>query len=837
MPAPVEQARRRLALLIASSDYSDPSLRQLRSPGRDARELEEVLGDPRIGGFDVQVLINATSGEVHEGIVEFTSDLRPDDQLLIYLSCHGVLDDNGRLYYATVNTRRRLVTATAVAAAWLNERLEDCRSRRQILVLDCCHSGAFARSAKGTADLALQHRFEPRGRGRVVLTASRSTEYSFEGDELAGEGVPSVFTQTVVYGLRSGDADRNKDGLITVTDLYQYVYDKVRAAEPRQTPELWTYGGEGDLLVAYGVRGAVIEPRPLPADLRVTLESPRPRVRETAVVELAELLDTAEAGVAVTARQALQQVAGGDLPQVAALARAALDAAPGAAADHVAGRLAERVHQDQQARSPEPEILQAKDLPTAGVEPPRPQPGHQAAEPRTGTAKTSSIGTAGKDDDTPAGPVSGEGARPVDSQQGPAGEGAVRRPGWLSDASLRAAGWAVLGFLLVTLALAHVVIPPSVVISRALWWIMLATAIIGLLIAVFERPLKRLDTVAHIGNFAWFIVLAPLILIAQAAGNGYENNYLQPGKQQLVIWLLIGAVGNATYTAFASVRAARGVRGATNIVPLIATGLIVISFALLAQDAYKGSFTYFSYSGINSWTSAAWPTSVLFGASLASLLASVVMRAARSRPSSEGKGVPDGPAPSEAPRLAGSQQELADNSTTGRLGWPPDASSLRAAGYTALGFLLFILALEPFVDLLWPSGTVLAQEILAVAILGVLIAVPERRFYRFDAFVHGWLFTWFVILALFIFAVTSKDPFVVLLLAGVVGNAVCAAFGSIRAFRLGRKACNVIPLIAIGLVAIGFAVLALAEATPHIGLYRGGASVLFAASFTSILAS
>ena len=94
------------------------------------------------------------------------------------------------------------------------------------------------------------------------------------------------------YIERYSLADRDKDGLITVTDLYRYVYENVRAAEPRQTPELWTYGAEGDVLLAHSIRGAVIQPVPLPEELRLTLESPRPRVRETAIAELAEIIDT-----------------------------------------------------------------------------------------------------------------------------------------------------------------------------------------------------------------------------------------------------------------------------------------------------------------------------------------------------------------------------------------------------------------------------------------------------------------------------------------------------------------------------------------------------------------
>ena len=347
MVAQADRTQRRPALLIATSDYSDPALRQLRAPGRDASDLEEVLSSPQIGGFAVQTLINARCSELLEAIEDFCADRRLDDQLLIYLSCHGVLDDRGRLYYAATDTRRQRTAATAVSATWLNERLEDCRARSQIVILDCCHSGAFASGAKGESDLALEQRFKPHGRGRIVLTASRGTEYSFEGDHPSGIGMQSVFTRAIVNGLRTGDADRDKNGLITVSEIYHYAYDRVRAVEPRQTPELWTYGAEGDVLLAYSVRGAIIEPIPLPEDLRLTLESPRPRIRETAVAELAELLDVAQAGLVLSVRQALQQISDEDIPRVAAVARMALEASQGTAAREVRQELAER---DQRAR-------------------------------------------------------------------------------------------------------------------------------------------------------------------------------------------------------------------------------------------------------------------------------------------------------------------------------------------------------------------------------------------------------------------------------------------------------------------------------------------------------
>ena len=76
------------------------------------------------------------------------------------------------------------------------------------------------------------------GRGRAIITASNSMEYAYEGDELTGEGQPSVFTEAVVEGLRTGKADLDMDHLISIDDLYHYVYDRVRERTPNQTPSI-----------------------------------------------------------------------------------------------------------------------------------------------------------------------------------------------------------------------------------------------------------------------------------------------------------------------------------------------------------------------------------------------------------------------------------------------------------------------------------------------------------------------------------------------------------------------------------------------------------------------
>jgi uncharacterized caspase-like protein len=258
MPAEPDPTRpgaadgRRLALVVATTRYSG-DLRELRAPGNDAVDLGAVLADPERGGFEVTTVLDRPSHAVRLAVEDFLADRRPGDLLLVYVSCHGLLDSRRRLYFATTDTVKHRLGATGVEAQWLLELMEDCRARQQVLVLDCCFSGAFARGAKGddAADVDVGGRFTGHGRGRVVLTASRATEYSFEGEPVAGAAMPgSVFTAGLVTGLRSGAADQDGDGWVSVDEAYRYAFDHVRATDAQQTPQRWLYGAEGSILLS-----------------------------------------------------------------------------------------------------------------------------------------------------------------------------------------------------------------------------------------------------------------------------------------------------------------------------------------------------------------------------------------------------------------------------------------------------------------------------------------------------------------------------------------------------------------------------------------------------------
>ncbi|GIF72600.1 caspase family protein [Asanoa siamensis] len=237
----------RLALVVATNSYEDPRFAALRAPATDAGDMAEVLGDPAIGGFEVTSLMDEPESRVRRAISGFLASPGPADLVLVYMSCHGVLDARGRLSFATRDTDRADLSATAVEAGWLLDRLEDCRARAQVVILDCCFSGAFA-NTKSDGDLGLDRRLVGNGRGRTVLTASRATEYSYEG-EATTQPARSAFTAALVDGLR-GRADRDRKGYVSVEDAYTHAAERLRELGAAQSPQRWTYGGEGDLVLA-----------------------------------------------------------------------------------------------------------------------------------------------------------------------------------------------------------------------------------------------------------------------------------------------------------------------------------------------------------------------------------------------------------------------------------------------------------------------------------------------------------------------------------------------------------------------------------------------------------
>lgn len=182
----MSQSIDRHALIVAVSRYRDPKLSTLRAPGADAARLASVLADPDIGDFEVDVSEDEELPQLTRRIARFFSDRRPGDTLLLHFSCHGVKDDRGELYLAAADTELDLLSATGLSSSWLNDQIDRSRARRSVVLLDCCFSGSFPFGMRPRSGTDVNVRAHLEGRGRAILTASNSMEYSFEGDHRSG---------------------------------------------------------------------------------------------------------------------------------------------------------------------------------------------------------------------------------------------------------------------------------------------------------------------------------------------------------------------------------------------------------------------------------------------------------------------------------------------------------------------------------------------------------------------------------------------------------------------------------------------------------------------------
>ncbi|WP_353570031.1 leucine-rich repeat domain-containing protein [Candidatus Albibeggiatoa sp. nov. BB20] len=235
------------AVVIGVSEYpeatGDGGLKPLLRATKDAEAVAEVLQDVDMGDFDEVELLTNPDKTVIETTIEqiFSTRRSKQDVVVLYFSGHGIKDfRSGHLFLTAHNTAKSdggLVKATAVSAIAIHGFLNDCPSKHQVIILDCCYSGAFAEglNAKdGGRQLDLKNEFG--GEGRAILTSSSSVELSYEREE----GELSVYTDYLLEGIRTGSADKDEDGWISVDEAHSYAKQRVKSEANGMNPKIYS---------------------------------------------------------------------------------------------------------------------------------------------------------------------------------------------------------------------------------------------------------------------------------------------------------------------------------------------------------------------------------------------------------------------------------------------------------------------------------------------------------------------------------------------------------------------------------------------------------------------
>ena len=253
---PPPKVANRWAVVIGVGQYDHSSIPPLRYATRDAEAIYRFLTTK--GGYakDNVVLLTDTTEQkptlqnIRRALGDFLyRKAGRDDMVLIYYAGHGAPEvdatgtegDGITKYLIPRNADPESLYSSALPMDEIQRIFSRIQSERVVLLLDTCYSGTaggrtFARQQMRSGNLNDQFLERlTRSKGRVIIAAAGPNEVALETSEL-GHG---VFTYYVLQGL-AGEADRDTDGVVTVSELYDYVEQQVdrkaRAAGGRQRP-------------------------------------------------------------------------------------------------------------------------------------------------------------------------------------------------------------------------------------------------------------------------------------------------------------------------------------------------------------------------------------------------------------------------------------------------------------------------------------------------------------------------------------------------------------------------------------------------------------------------
>ncbi|MEO1340927.1 MAG: caspase family protein, partial [Cyanobacteria bacterium J06635_13] len=260
----MSQFKRNLAITIGINKYQN-GISSLATAVNDAEEVARILQHEH--GYQVWDLLDEQATLI--GCLRLLEEFLPDnvtesDRLIFYFAGHGIAlnSDDGLEGFLIPQDAQLGDTSTYLPMVRLKRALDNLPCRHFLCILDCCFAGAFRWSS--TRDLLIapevihQERYDRfiESVAWQVLTSTSHNQLaadllSLSDDRGETDSHHSPFAAALIEALQ-GQADASPpgkdgkpagDGIITATELYLYLRDRVEIASEGkrqlQTPGLF----------------------------------------------------------------------------------------------------------------------------------------------------------------------------------------------------------------------------------------------------------------------------------------------------------------------------------------------------------------------------------------------------------------------------------------------------------------------------------------------------------------------------------------------------------------------------------------------------------------------
>lgn len=237
----------KIAYTVSTTEYGSDQLNRIPIPRLDGERLAKDLLDPETGIFDdVQSFLNPTSNEFRELTDNLFQYRKRYDLLMIYYCGVCLLDESGELVLAAFDTDPLDPVDSGVSTTFLVQRMDRSFSRQQILVFDWTIAGY---KPQGT-NIDLSRSLAGHGKWRKFAVNTLELSHELDVKNSSKKIQKTSFSTEFLRGLETGDADQDRDGLITLDEPYGYIKLRMVKQAPESLPQLLTFSENEPFIVA-----------------------------------------------------------------------------------------------------------------------------------------------------------------------------------------------------------------------------------------------------------------------------------------------------------------------------------------------------------------------------------------------------------------------------------------------------------------------------------------------------------------------------------------------------------------------------------------------------------
>lgn len=256
------EAKRNLYIVSLGISRYRQSGYALRYAAKDAADMSNLFQMYGGGLYDNVYTLRLTDREVNTEtlplIRQFLSGAGRDDVVLAFYAGHGLVGRDYDYFLSTYETDFSSPEQSAMSYEDFETVFDGILPLDKLIIIDACHAGEidkedvryavnvattkgkvlFRGSSLGEESMEsqlLRAQFNDirRGTGATVFAGSSGMEVAVEGDQWQN----GLFTWALRNGLQNMEADADRDGYVTVSELMRYGQTEVyRLSEGRQSP-------------------------------------------------------------------------------------------------------------------------------------------------------------------------------------------------------------------------------------------------------------------------------------------------------------------------------------------------------------------------------------------------------------------------------------------------------------------------------------------------------------------------------------------------------------------------------------------------------------------------